>query len=228
MQNLVSTTMSSSKREGENLSARLARLRSFCPGTGHVWDIGCDHGLLGLSFSQDPVTSINLVDPSAAVIENLKHKLRSNASYITKAHVFLYENQGQKIKINSINNTVFIAGMGGEEIGLIVSSLLPQLDQTSLLVISPHRKVLELRKLLGSLELTLLHEEVLAEDGQFYPILVLAPGPGTEVHPYGEKIWEGETGTAYREQQLLHFGVHRDEASLAFVGYLKSLKSLEM
>lgn len=195
-------------------------------GSGHVWDIGCDHGLLGLSFSQESATSITLVDPSPAVIEKLKIKINSNTSHITKPNISIMLSKGQDLKLSNRNNTIFIAGMGGEEIGQIVTALLPQLDQTSRIVISPHRKGLELRKLLASLELSIAHEEVVTEDGQFYPILVLHPGSGPKVHPYGQKIWEGETGEAYRQQQLLHFQVHRDEASCAYVSYLRALKSL--
>ncbi len=219
--------MSSSRREGEHLSARLTRLRSSGAGARHIWDIGCDHGLLGLSFYDDPVNSIHFVDPSSAVIEKLTLQLAKNASYITEDRLFIHHCEGQNLKINTRENKIFIAGMGGDEIGSIISALLPQLEVSSHFVISPHRKLLELRNLLVTLKVTLLHEEVIFEDGQFYPILVLGPGSGPQVHPYGQKIWEGGTGAAYLEQQIHHFGIHRDKASQAYVGYLKELKSLK-
>jgi tRNA (adenine22-N1)-methyltransferase len=221
--------MSSTSQGGEGLSHRLNRLRSFFPGQGNVWDIGCDHAQLGLSFLNDPVDSIHLVDSSAPVVANLQHVLNkiNDASYITKRNIFITYGRGQDLKVKAKQNTFFIAGMGGKEIGEIVTALLPQLDETSRFVISPHRKILELRTRLGHLPLSLAHEEVIAEDNQFYQILVLTPGAGPGVHPFGERIWTGATGEEYCSHQLRFFDAHRDEASRAFVRYLKTLKSSE-
>lgn len=213
--------MMSSSRVGDTLSKRLGKLRSFYNHEKHVWDIGCDHGQLGLSFHNiSSVENIHLVDPSLPVIDVLKQKLID--SYITK--VKIYHQTGQSLSIKSSSNCIFIAGMGGKEIGEIITHVLPQLNSSSRLVISPHRKILELRSLLNKLPVSLIEEEVILEDDQFYQILILAPGKGTPVSLYGENLWEGDTGKMYREHQLKAFGVHRDEASLSYVGFLRTRK----
>lgn len=214
-----------SSRVGDTLSKRLSKLKSYYENEDNIWDIGCDHGQLGLSFqSTQSVKSINLVDPAGPVIDVLRDKLKT--SDIPKAS--LYHKKGQEISIDSLSNCIFIAGMGGKEIGEIILHLLTKLDPSSKIVISPHRKILELRSLLNELPLILLREEIMEEDGQFYQILSLRPGnAGVKVSLYGDDIWSGTVGLAYLNQQLMNFEVHRDEASQKYVSYLKVRKALK-
>lgn len=212
-----------SSREGEKLSRRLLTLASYHDNQNIIWDIGCDHGLLGLSFrSHSAVEEIHLVDPSKPVIDELHKKLKD--SYISKPALFIHHEAGQSLTLpRKKKNLILIAGMGGKEIGEIVSSLYSQVNSESLFVISPHRKILELRILLSELPVSLLKEEVIFEDGQFYQVLALKVGPGKKVGPYGEELWNSETGKAYRDHQIRFFTPHRDVASSEYVAFLKSL-----
>ena len=225
MFSMARITMSFS-RGGELLSKRLRTLHNFYSHETHVWDIGCDHGLLGLSFLDVPsIKEVHLVDPSLKVIQELKKKVGD--SYTTKGSLFIHHKQGQQLKIHSTSNCFFIAGMGGKEIGEIIQHLLPLVNESSQFVISPHRKILELRNLLLNLPITLKDEMVIEEDGQFYQILRLVTGEGNKVSLYGERLWEGDTGQKYLERQLSHFSVHKDEASRAYVTFLKSHNHLK-
>ncbi len=221
MRNTARTTMSSS-RAGDSLSHRLKSIKNYHTNQRNIWDIGCDHGQLGLSFVASDVDSIHLVDPSKPVINKLKD------SYITIEKVFITESEGQKLTLDSLSNCIFIAGMGGKEIGEIILHLLPQLDHTSRIVISPHRRILELRKLLGSLPLTLIEERVFLDEGQFYPVLCLSPGAGKKVHEYGEELWVNETGEEYRLHQIKFFSAHQDLASQSYVTYLNGLNPMKI
>lgn len=213
-------------RVGDSLSARLKSIRHYHTNQRNVWDIGCDHGLLGLSFEASDVDSIHLVDPSKPVIDSLINKLRD--SYITKGKVFITHKEGQSLIIDSLSNCIFIAGMGGKEIGIIISHLLPQLDESSRIVISPHRKILELRTLLKKLPLSLIEEKVIFEEDQYYQILCLSPvDSGRKVSLYGEELWTSETGERYREHQIKFFTPHQDLASQDYVSYLSGLNPLK-
>lgn len=218
--------MMSSSKVSPFLSARLSALRSYYQKQKNIWDIGCDHGLLGLFFSnEEEVERIHLVDPSAAVIKELQNKLKD--SYITKGEILIHHQHGQQLSIETTSNCIFIAGMGGKEIGEIIIHLLPSLDATSSVVISPHRKILELRALLRELPLALVQEELIFEDGQFYQILCLRKGEGPRVHPYGRDIWKKEVGKHYRDHQMKYFGVHEDLASKGYMEYLADPKLLK-
>lgn len=207
-------SFSSSKRSG---SERLKRLHTYRLSERYVWDIGCDHGKLGLSFVGLPgVEGINLVDPSEKVAEILHLNLK--ASYITENNIKIFNKQGQAIFIEKQSNIVFIAGMGGKEIGEIISHLLPQLDISSRFVISPHRKILELRATLRQLPLELLSEEVMFEDEQYYQILNLrVNSEGKRVSLFGEEIWKSEIGEKYKLHQIKAFSSHQDSASKSYV-----------
>lgn len=197
---------------------RLEALKACYQGESHVWDVGCDHGLLGSSFLHEPrVQKIFLVDPSLDVFDKLKD------TYITVGKIKLIYSKGQDLKIETKNNLIFIAGMGGREIGEIILSLLPLLQSCSRFVISPHRKILELRSLLRELPLKLEKEEVVWDKGQFYVILSLKPDITGEkkVSLFGDDLWQSEAGEHYRQQQIQFFSLHKDEKSQQYIDFLK-------
>ena len=216
-------TTTSSFRRGEKLSLRLQYLHNQYQQEDQVWDIGCDHGQLGLSFAEvETVKEIHLVDPSLSVIEVLKQTVKD--SYISRPKVFIHHQEGQSVSLSDSSNCIFIAGMGGKEIGDIILHLISKLTPEDRLVISPHRKIMDLRSLLKSLPLGLVKEEVLFEEGQYYQVLILKIDPQLpKVSLYGDGLWQGEWGEKYRQHQLKHFGIHQDVASQAYVEYLKRL-----
>lgn len=205
------------------LSKRLSLLTTFVgKGTTSIWDIGCDHGLLGTSFlERKEITEINLVDPSALVIETLKKNLLD--SYITiPEKIQIHDKKGQDIRLGPEQKTIFIAGMGGKEVIAIMERLLPQMTRSDVLVISPHKNFLMVREWLKNSELRLYDERVVLEDGRFYPILSLIKDQSLPiVSSYGERIWQGEEGEAYLRQEFAVHGRHQDKASLDYVAFLK-------
>jgi tRNA (adenine22-N1)-methyltransferase len=206
------------------LSHRLSKLHTFYQGESAIWDIGCDHGQLGRSFLADPrVKEINFVDPSAAVIAVLTEELKD--AYITiKPFLNIFHTKGQEVKLTASSNCIFIAGMGGHEIGDILNHLQQQLGPRDRVIISPHRNTLELRKNLHASVFYLEYETLVFEAGQFYQMLVLSlDSSNPKVSWYGEKIWQEEVSESYRQHQLKTFGRHKDMASLAYLAYLNSL-----
>ena len=203
------------------LSLRLKTLAGYYHQSQSIYDIGCDHGHLGLSFmDKDPVQSIYLVDPSIDVIRTLK---KSIDSYITiRKHLEVLHYKGQDVVLCSGSKTVFIAGMGGKEIQEILKSLLPQLSSEDRIVISPHRNILELREWLSKSEFSLIEETSLHEDGQYYQIIVMTKtSNGPKVHPFGEGIWKSSVGEAYKAHQIGTFSIHQDPKARAYVAYLR-------
>lgn len=208
---------------GGELSLRLQTLKSFHLDQLNIWDIGCDHGKLGFSFINDhSISSINLVDPSEKVINDLNNKVK--ASYITAPKLNVFKCKGQDLKIKSKKNSIFIAGMGGKEIWEIISNILPSLDHESQFIISPHKNILMLRNYLHDCPITLRSESLIYENNQFYQILVLSPGfYGTPVSKFGSDIWKGNIGERYRLHLLHNYSAHQDQQSKDFLKYLKSL-----
>jgi tRNA (adenine22-N1)-methyltransferase len=206
------------------LSERLSKLHSYYKDSHSVWDIGCDHGQLGLSFGDvSSVQELHLVDPSSKVITELK---KTVDSYITKKDfkVTIHEKRGQEVVLNSDSKLIYIAGMGGEEIKEILIHLATQLSPRDQIVISPHRKILELRKYLHHSAYRLQEEEVLFENGQYYQIMALTlGGTGEVVTSYGSSLFLKGVGPEYKAHQIHHFKQHKDPESEAYFAYLGTL-----
>lgn len=205
------------------LSKRLGLLAQQYHHEKHIWDIGCDHGLLGLSFDSNPhVEEIHLVDPSTPVINVLKKQLDA---YITKRKIFIHHQKGQEIQLAPLSNLIFIAGMGGKEIHEILHSLIGQMKPDTRLVISPHRNILEVRAFLNQSIYRNENEFLVMEGGRYYQVMTLNLDQSfPRVSLYGESIWRGPLGSGYLEQQLLHFQEHRDGPGRSYCQYLETLK----
>ncbi len=204
------------------ISVRLATLQSYFHDAHSVWDIGCDHGLLGLSFAnKGPLKEIHLVDPSSLVVKKLRKK--DLDAYITKKDlsITIHEKKGQDIILNKERKIIYIAGMGGEIIKDVLENLLPQVSNDDRVVISPHRKILELREYLHQSKWRLIDEQVVSENGQFYQVLCLSTFDYSPVSLYGEQLWRFGEGPAYRKHQLETFRSHKDPRSCAYFAYLK-------
>lgn len=203
-------------------SLRLEALAQHHRKEKHIWDIGCDHGFLGRSFVENAhVQSINFVDPSAPVIQQLKKSLDS---YISKGKFHIEQNEGQRILLYPESNLVFIAGMGGKEIQDILQAHSHQAVKETRWVISPHRNILELRRYLKNSQYRLEKEMLVEEAGRFYQVITLNRHPSSPaVHEFGSDIWQGSLGESYRNQQIAHFKQHRDELSMSYCQYLLAL-----
>jgi len=203
------------------LSKRLKALSEYYDHQSIIWDIGCDHGLLGSSFQAiTSVREIHLVDPSVEVIKFLTDAYITNPS--SKIHI--HQQHGQNLKINHSSNCIFIAGMGGKEILEISLNIIPQLTAKDLLIVSPHRKILELRAYLKESILNLVEEKLIWEDGQYYQIFCLSLDPKySKISLYGDDIWKGDTGRKYHSHQLEAFLSHQDGMGKAYTTFLKEL-----
>lgn len=168
---------------------------------------------------------IHLVDPSIDVINKLKKTLRD--SYIPKREIVtIHHKKGQELVLEKDSKIIFIAGMGGKEIGKILEHLIPQLTPNDRFVISPHRNILELREFLASGPLRLVDETVIKEDGQFYQILCLCLNDRlSKIPQFGHKIWMGPLGEEYRAHQLKRYEHHQDPLSQKFLAFLTDFSS---
>ncbi len=204
------------------LSHRLQTIHNHVPRKPFIYDIGCDHGELGLSFQLYPeVRAIHLVDPSIQVINSLSQKL--NVSDIPK-DVLLIQKKADQLEIKTKKNAIIMCGFGGSQMLEGVNHLKNQIDEDSIFIFSPHRHVLQLREGLAQGEYDLLLDMMILEDDLFYPLMVVANRKGRGVHPYGEKdLWQSREGAQYREHLLQILRNHQNSRDQSFLKYLESL-----
>lgn len=189
-----------------------------------MWDIGCDHGLLGLSFLDNPeVSTVHLVDPSQLVINELKLKL-DDSDIPNLKKIKIHHKKGQEIILGTMRKVVFVAGMGGEEIIEILAHLEEQLSVDDQIIISPHRKILETRLWLSQSKFRLEQELIIYDKKQYYQAISLGLNPNApKVGLYGDLMWKGELAHDYKIKEMNYLKCHQDGPSQAYFAYLKSL-----
>lgn len=123
------------------LSSRLRFLQSLLLEGEDVWDLCCDHGLLGeAAWASGRHPHVHLVDRVPAIMERLRARLgeREGMSFWT-------EDAGRLPVI--LGGTVVIAGVGGSRISEILEALRQESRlQARRLVLSPHKDEEDLAK----------------------------------------------------------------------------------
>ena len=215
--------MSSSKPR--ILSHRLTQLIQLIQeGSGEVlWDIGCDHGLLGLSAPglRPRLKEVHFVDPSDPVITVLENTIDA---HIPKPlfKITLHKQAGEELTIPATDNVFIIAGMGGMSILRILAHLRQQSRESDQFVIAPNRDIWTVRAALHEAGWGLRGERLVEEGGQFFQLLALAPIKTVRaVSLYGEDFWQSVVGERYKSHLLDKMSVHRDAASLALLQWLR-------
>lgn len=205
------------------LKGRLKELAACHAGERIIWDVGCDHAQLGLSFLQDKaVDEIHLVDPSLDVIDTLKASLLD--SYISSDKIFIHHKKGQEIRLDRNQNKIFVAGMGGKEIIDILMALEPQSDFSFSVTVSPHKNVLELREYLRRSTYRLKDEFLIHDLGRFYQVLTLDfDQTHGLVSLYGSDLWQDPEAPQYRDYLT---SVYRSHMAPKDQDYLRFLESL--
>lgn len=201
------------------LSKRLAHFAHFYQSQNIIWDIGCDHAHLGLSFlSHQASPAIHLVDPALPVITKLKERIATDIP-----RVKIFHQAGQEVIIEkNLTHFIFIAGMGGLEIISIMEKLLPQMKRGDLLFISPHNKVLEVREFLQAQGEWLQQEDIIEEAGVWYPHFLLGV-EGRPISSYGQEVFMGEMGARYRQYLLERLSRHQDAQSKDFLNFIRNI-----
>ena len=113
-----------------HLRPRLARVLSYIRSGDTLWDIGCDHGYLGMrALLEKNLTGLICIDRSPAAIKKLKHKMAlENLAPAVRGHVLrrLPDYERQNIRVvcadaatlpaERVHGTVVLAGMGARSI----------------------------------------------------------------------------------------------------------------
>lgn len=203
-------------------SSRLARLYQLLGSGVELWDIGCDHGLVGKAALKDTTFErVNFVDPSDLVIEKLTTTLGSD---IPKHSLYnIFKQRADQIILNQPSNTFLMSGFGGKQMMEGLKHIASQLQEKNLFVLSPHRDIFELRKRLIEMNWSLVSEEIHQEDDEFYSILVVSNTPGAPIHPFGSTQWKSTAGKAYCQHLLEVLAHHRNVRDRELRDYLLSL-----
>lgn len=143
----------------EYLSKRSStRMKAIChvlmPGRP-IWDLCCDHGMIGLlAYSQGGFPALHLLDRAKSVMENLRQNLLSFPPR-NPEQVYTYCQDAMSVHVPSTQSNIILAGIGSKAIVRILQNLLPRLR-------GDHRFVLSTQSQLSFLESFILERNELS------------------------------------------------------------------
>lgn len=205
-----------------SLSLRLQRLLSLAGEGEELWDIGCDHGLVGRwARGLARFKRVHFVDPAPRVVERLKEFLSSDIP--SNIPFEIHQKKAHEIDVVRAENTFLMAGFGGQ--GMVEGLRHLKMTSEARIVLSPHRDQLKVRSYLHSENWGLESEEILCEDGQFYQILVLSNQARSRVSLYGDEQWKTPAGQGYLNHLLDKLPLHQNPQDQGYLNYLRTLRS---
>lgn len=182
------------------ISKRIQELTSLVPSaTELLWDICCDHGLIGKQLITN--YPVNFIDQVPSIMDKLNKNLKDSDipkryKVITSdARLFNYQNH----KIS----TYILAGIGGSLSIEILDKI--KMKKEDFCIISAHKNTDKVRKHLISAKYKLIDETLVEENSQFYEILLISKSHGEEISLVGSKMWtkaDAQTTRNFLDHQL--------------------------
>lgn len=157
-----------------HLSERLQTVASFVPQGARIADIGADHAYLAAALVLSGKVDYAVAGEVAkGPFENAVEEVRSQG---LAKHIQLRLADG----LAAINNddridTIIIAGMGGSLIRRILDEGQAKLPTVKRLILQPNVGEPSLRRWLAAHRFQINHEQMVAEDGHVYEIIVADP-----------------------------------------------------
>lgn len=136
-------------------------------------DVGCDHGYLSIWLCQTGrVPSAIAMDVNGGPLKKAEENV---ALYGLKDRIQLRLSDGlMKLQAGEVD-AVAIAGMGGGLTIRILQARQDVVDQLKELILEPQSDVDQVRLYLESIGFLIVDEDMVLEDGKFYPIIRAVP-----------------------------------------------------
>lgn len=204
----------------QNLSKRIQKILSFVSVDSKiVWDLCCDHGIIGLNAKYTGRRVIFLDQ-----VESITNKLASTD--IPRSDIILANATNYNFTKNNSRTTYILAGIGGVLSVDILKNIIPILNFKDQIVLSPHNSIPYVRDFLSQSKLRVSLEEVIEDNGQFYEMFCLGTGYKYTVNPLPGELWTYNSDTInYIKDQIAYYTVksaHSDQ----YAGVLRHFKSL--
>lgn len=156
------------------LSDRLLAVASMVTPGSVVCDVGCDHGYV----------SIYLVDhqvcPRVIAMDVNEGPLKAAMEHVREAGLLPYIEIRLSDGLTALEpgeaDCLIIAGMGGRLMERILTEGRGQIATMKEVILQPQSEIAAFRKFLREQGYALLSENMIFEDGKYYPMMKVAPG----------------------------------------------------
>ncbi len=160
------------------ISKRLSAIAALVTRGNRLADIGCDHGYLPIYLVQQSYI------PGAIAMDVRRGPLSRAREHIQAYGLLDYIECRLSDGLEALEpgeaQTIVIAGMGGTLMEGILSRGAEKLAAVCEVILQPQSNVEHFRRFLGELSFTVVGEDMVEEEGKYYPIMRLVPGTPEE------------------------------------------------
>ena len=156
------------------MSERLLAVASMVTPGSVVCDVGCDHGYVPIYLVKHHVC------PRVIAMDVNEGPLKSAGEHIREAGLLPYIETRLSDGVEALGlgeaDCVIIAGMGGRLMERILTEGRERIVGMREVILQPQSEIAAFRKFLREQGYTLLSENMIFEDGKYYPMIKVTPG----------------------------------------------------
>ena len=156
------------------LSERLLAVASMVTPGSVVCDVGCDHGYVPIYLVKHHVC------PRVIAMDVNEGPLKSAGEHVREAGLLPYIETRLSDGVEALepgeSDCLIIAGMGGRLMERILTEGRERVAGMREVILQPQSEIAAFRKFLREQGYTLLSENMIFEDGKYYPMMKVTPG----------------------------------------------------
>ena len=155
------------------LSKRMESVASMVSVKGRLADVGCDHGYLPIWLYQEGrISGAIAMDINPGPLKRARANI---AQYGLERYIQTRLSDGMKELAPGEADMAIVAGMGGKLIVRILQDSPLIVNSLQELILEPQSETAAVRKYLEERNLRIVQEDMVLEDGKFYPVIKAIP-----------------------------------------------------
>ncbi len=182
------------------LSKRLQAIVNLVTPGNRVADVGCDHGFVSIYLFREKIASkVYAMDLRPGPLARAKEHIES---YGYENYIETRLSDGITALEKGEADAFVCAGMGGRLMAKILSDGYEKVMEMKELILQPQSDLAFFREYLRSHKLTIIAEDMIKEDGKFYPMMKVVPAPLAEKSGIGSEADIDLPGLGERQQAI--------------------------
>lgn len=155
------------------ISVRLKTIVSLVTPKNRVADIGCDHGYISIYLVKEEISPyVIAMDINKGPLERAKE---NSEKYGVSSYIETRLSDGATGLLEGEVETLICAGMGGRLMIRILEDSIKKVNQMKELILQPQSELEYFRKSLKEMNMTIIKEKMVLEDGKYYPMMKVIP-----------------------------------------------------
>lgn len=166
-----------------------------------MWDVGCDHGLVGLrALAEGRVPFVTFVDAAPGVIERLEARIPASQ----RARCRTAAQKGEELDWTGADGSLVLAGLGNNTIARILSAIPAATLRNLRVVVCCENRDEELRLWLRKQGFRLVPggERLCLQGGRYRLAFAVTRESGDELQPFGNGVFATPAGQSYLRAKL--------------------------